>query len=717
VTVTATTSNGKTGTVNITLNPVPASVTVIASSTSLPADGKATSTITATVKDANGSLVKTDTVTMTITPAGNGQITAVTNKGDGTYTATYTAGATAGTVTVTATTSNGKTGTVNITLNPVPASVTVIASPTSLPADGKATSTITATVKDANGSLVKTDTVTMTIAPAGNGQITAVTNKGDGTYTATYTAGTTAGTVTVTATTSNGKTGTVNITLIAPASLDVSASLISLPADGTSTSVITASVTGTDGKSFKTDTVTMTITPAGNGQITTVTNKGDGTYTATYTAGATAGTVTITAKTSNNISDKVDITLKPSFVEFTLSLSKGINMLSVPLDTTAVETPIKKVSDLVAVLGKDDVSLIISYNVETQKFQSFIPGSTPYDAPTNVNIGPSTGLIVSMKNPKEITFRGNGWQPGAVELNKGINLISIPLNDPALTRVSDLAKVLGDKVSLIISYNTVQGKFQSFTSTTAAGTPADVPIEGGKSLIVSMKDAGSFKVAGEPWETQPQLAPLREQVLMLDQTISPILELNGAVAVNGLSVTARNLSSGAVMTDTTGLTAGDGRFSITFVDFVTNQSAKVGDVLEVSFSDPNGKFGVDSIRYTVNESDIQLGRIALGDLVAYPIPSHTELLQNWPNPFNPETWIPFKLKEASDVAITIYDINGRTVRTLELGQVPAGIYQTKSKAAYWDGTNDVGEHVASGIYFYRLQTDNFSALRKMAILK
>lgn len=204
---------------------------------------------------------------------------------------------------------------------------------------------------------------------------------------------------------------------------------------------------------------------------------------------------------------------------------------------------------------------------------------------------------------------------------------------------------------------------------------------------------------------------------MLDQTISPILELDGTVAVDGLSVTARNLSSGVVMTDTTGLIAGEGRFSITFVDFVTNQSAKVGDVLEVSFSDPNGKVGVDSIRYTVTERDIQLGRIALGDLVAYAIPTCTELLQNWPNPFNPETWIPFKLKEESDVAITIYDINGRVIRTLDLGHVSAGIHNTKSKAAYWNGTNDVGEHVASGIYFYRLQAGNFSALRKMAILK
>jgi hypothetical protein len=99
------------------------------------------------------------------------------------------------------------------------------------------------------------------------------------------------------------------------------------------------------------------------------------------------------------------------------------------------------------------------------------------------------------------------------------------------------------------------------------------------------------------------------------------------------------------------------------------------------------------------------------------LPIHTVLLQNFPNPFNPETWIPFKLAEGGKVTITIYDVHGQLVRTLSLGYVPAGIYQTKVKAAYWDGRNEVGEHMASGVYFYRLQSGKFSAMRKMVIVK
>ena len=99
------------------------------------------------------------------------------------------------------------------------------------------------------------------------------------------------------------------------------------------------------------------------------------------------------------------------------------------------------------------------------------------------------------------------------------------------------------------------------------------------------------------------------------------------------------------------------------------------------------------------------------------IPDTTRLLANYPNPFNPETWIPYQLSKASDVKITIYDARGIVVRRLELGHQPAGTYTSRSRAAYWDGRNGLGERVASGIYFYQLQADNVSSLRKMLILK
>ncbi|MCH8293864.1 T9SS type A sorting domain-containing protein [Candidatus Poribacteria bacterium] len=100
-----------------------------------------------------------------------------------------------------------------------------------------------------------------------------------------------------------------------------------------------------------------------------------------------------------------------------------------------------------------------------------------------------------------------------------------------------------------------------------------------------------------------------------------------------------------------------------------------------------------------------------------PTVTDTELLANYPNPFNPETWIPFQLSASSPVIVRIYDGQGQLVRNLELGYQRAGVYTSKSQAAFWDGKNEIGERVTSGVYFYQLLADHFTATRKMAILK
>ena len=107
----------------------------------------------------------------------------------------------------------------------------------------------------------------------------------------------------------------------------------------------------------------------------------------------------------------------------------------------------------------------------------------------------------------------------------------------------------------------------------------------------------------------------------------------------------------------------------------------------------------------------------LENLLASLIPKETALLRNYPNPFNPETWIPYQLAESAEVALTIYDANGEMVRYLALGHQAVGIYRSRSRAAYWDGRNQLGEPVASGLYFYTLTAGEFSATRRMLILK
>ncbi|RKU28106.1 hypothetical protein C6499_10545 [Candidatus Poribacteria bacterium] len=108
------------------------------------------------------------------------------------------------------------------------------------------------------------------------------------------------------------------------------------------------------------------------------------------------------------------------------------------------------------------------------------------------------------------------------------------------------------------------------------------------------------------------------------------------------------------------------------------------------------------------------------------IPETTALLPNYPNPFNPETWIHYHLATDAEVTLTIYDVRGSVVRELTLGHQPVGVYESRGRAAYWDGKNQQGEPIASGVYFYTLSTESardsvtageFTATRKMLIRK
>ena len=144
------------------------------------------------------------------------------------------------------------------------------------------------------------------------------------------------------------------------------------------------------------------------------------------------------------------------------------------------------------------------------------------------------------------------------------------------------------------------------------------------------------------------------------------------------------------------------------LDFETKNEYTV----TVDVSDGNG---LDRITVTINVTDV--GGAAPSVQTSPVLPKTTELLSNYPNPFNPETWIPYQLAKPAEVTLTIYDIHGRIVRTLRLGHQPAGFYQSRSKAAHWDGRNYLGEKVATGVYFYTLKAGDYMATRKLLIQK
>ena len=126
---------------------------------------------------------------------------------------------------------------------------------------------------------------------------------------------------------------------------------------------------------------------------------------------------------------------------------------------------------------------------------------------------------------------------------------------------------------------------------------------------------------------------------------------------------------------------------------------------------------IDARSLEIKDPIMKRGIMVLEQLLTSLTPTETKLLPNYPNPFNPETWIPYRLAKDAFVTLTIYDQTGQVVRTIDVGHQTAAVYESRSQAIYWDGRNEIGEQVASGVYFYHLSAGNYSATRKMLILK
>ncbi len=158
---------------------------------------------------------------------------------------------------------------------------------------------------------------------------------------------------------------------------------------------------------------------------------------------------------------------------------------------------------------------------------------------------------------------------------------------------------------------------------------------------------------------------------------------------------------------------GDGIVDIKDIVLITEDMPEAQGTPSIS----NKGFEYQQAYDTLPIDVVNKGIATLDGLFRVDTPIKTLLLNNYPNPFNPETWIPYQLSETADVVLTIYAANGNVVRKLDIGQQTPGYYLTRDRAAYWNGKNTVGEKVSSGVYFYRLEASNFSSIRKMIILK
>ncbi len=293
-------------------------------------------------------------------------------------------------------------------------------------------------------------------------------------------------------------------------------------------------------------------------------------------------------------------------------------------------------------------------------------------------------------------------------LEAGLNMISMPLKGHTPRTARDLMNEVG--ATVVIEYDTAGGRFVGFTE---AGSGDGFAIRGGQGYIVNVTESKVVPFVGAAWTNEPPVATAPPAV---SSSSGWAFIVSGAVTNqqgNDYTVTVRNLRTGAVATDAIKA----GRFDVVFADLNRNSVVEAGDRVEIVVRSSSGETVAGPVTHQINAWDI--GR-AFTDIIVrygYAKPEKSVLLQNYPNPFNPETWIPFHLSQEADVSVRIYNSVGRLVRSLALGHKEAGIYMDKSRSAYWNGRNEAGEEVASGIYYYSITAGDFSATRKMIVTK
>ena len=312
----------------------------------------------------------------------------------------------------------------------------------------------------------------------------------------------------------------------------------------------------------------------------------------------------------------------------------------------------------------------------------------------------------------------------ALSLHEGINIISIPLKKNNW-RLSDMAKHIGiDAVSIIIFYDYEEKKFPSYLpGITPENAKTNVPIQCGEGYIVIMKKAKEVSFEGQICTYEVNAAPSPMPLILFNnRQRKPIFVVTGFAIreeagrfLDDVAVKIRNLRTGQMLQDVAGAWAGTGRYIVTFAASEEEFMTRAGDNLEITAQDANYRLTIVPVIHTLTTDEISDWVLVMP--LRLSLPKQSVLLQNYPNPFNPETWLPYQLAQDANVTITIYNIKGQFVRTLHLGNQRAGVYVPKDRAAYWDGKDSLDQKVANGIYYYTLKAGNFTATRKMVILK
>ena len=383
---------------------------------------------------------------------------------------------------------------------------------------------------------------------------------------------------------------------------------------------------------------------------------------------------------------------------FDVTLEPGLNMISIPLMPAEPYTA-KSLAEML------NATVVIQLDSATQR----LVGYTVADGDDGFSIDGGTGYIVNTPAGGMVKFTGAAWN-NAPEPEEAPTEEAPPEEVPAEEPTVEKEAPAEEEVAEEPAAEEETPAEEEVAEEPAAEEEAPADDAADAAGDDTGDDAGADAAAADAAPAAPSRSTYKSAWAFIVTS-----NIHGMETGTAYTLVAENLRTGTLATEN--ITSTAKRSSAVWADLNRKSVVEAGDKLEVALYDDNGRIVSGPFQRTVTTSDIRNAFLSLQLTVGDIRPQDTILAQNFPNPFNPETWIPYQLSKATEVKIDIYDVSGHLVRSLDLGWQPVGSYMTPSSAAYWDGKNAVGERVASGIYFYTLQTADFAATRRMVILK